>query len=115
MAVAIVHSAACQSILQTHVKTLNLFDNLFPNYCQKCKGWGGFACSYDPSPSGVSLGSGQMFDVDPCEDCEGGDPAFCALCRAPLDDQFERTCGHKGIDGKPEPPECICDVSMRWD
>ena len=45
----------------------------WPNACRVCEGHGGDWSSYDPSPAGVSLSPGVMYDFDPCPVCIGSD------------------------------------------
>ena len=54
------------------------FEQNFPDHCKQCGGWGGSYISYDPSPSGVSLGSGTMLDWEPCEACLM--KGICPIC-----------------------------------
>lgn len=42
----------------------------WPDHCPKCGGAGDFVSSYDPSPHGVALSAGCIYDFDPCTECE---------------------------------------------
>lgn len=50
----------------------------YPNACTNCGGAGVCYSTYDPSPAGVSLGSGTMTDCDICDTCVGNDK--CPVC-----------------------------------
>lgn len=52
--------------------------------CGSCGGHGGSDYAFDPSPSGVSLSPGFMWDWDPCEDCTGA--GICPSCGTQLSD-----------------------------
>jgi len=85
----------------------------WPNYCRVCGGWGGTYSAYDPSPSGVSLSPGHMWEAEPCPECM--DKFKCPRCAGQLEDKdFDNdTCPHCGLDfkegdGIPQPPGCIC-------
>lgn len=81
----------------------------FPNYCRKCNGYGGTTYSYDPSPSGVGLGSGQVHDVVLCEAC--AENGFCSQCLYTIDTSSDDPCPNCGWEwgqGLPEEPECWC-------
>lgn len=104
----------------------------YPSYCQHCGGWGGSVYSYDPSPAGVSLSSGCMYDWEPCPEClEKGicprcgtqhdpdsewwaEPSGCPSCGWTEDDGTE---WHRQTDGMPPPWECYCweDDIPDWD
>lgn len=74
----------------------------WPSYCRSCEGWGGSHFAYDPSPSGVALSSGHMWDFDPCEALG---PHQCHRCRNyALTYEWEgpcRVCGWNFNDGMP--------------
>lgn len=51
----------------------------YPDACGDCGGVGLLISTYDPSPAGVSLGSGWVHDVDLCPNClEDGKCPHCA-------------------------------------
>ena len=54
------------------------YDKRYPNHCTHCEGWGGQTYQYDPSPAGISLGSGFMNEFIPCEHCY--DLGTCPRC-----------------------------------
>lgn len=97
------HTLRCIQLQAEYSEKTREYLEKYPNYCRNCSGIGGFHSSYDPSPDGVSLGSGSIQDFDSCPECvENGkcpqcstalyygpeDPhdefseshAFCALC-----------------------------------
>lgn len=87
----------------------------WPNYCRRCNGWSGFHGTYDPSPPGVSLGSGYMEDFDPCPECY--DKGICCRCGAVmfdpgiadgLDDDKCPKCGFDFTNGEGIPPFFDC-------
>jgi hypothetical protein len=77
------HSKYCLEQTQRYVDFVADFEEKYPNYCKKCDGWGGKWERYDPSPAGVSLGSGYMEDFEPCEDCIDALPLKCPRCGFP--------------------------------
>ena len=92
------------------------YETAWPSYCRKCDGQGGHGYYYDPSPAGVSLSSGQMFDYDPCPECV--EKGICPRCGNQVwtEDDFGSdlvtcsACGWKeeDPDAAPEQPECWC-------
>lgn len=121
------HTPECLAATARAQQEIETYKKQWPNHCQKCHGWGGFYSTYDPSPAGVSLGSGCMEDFDPCDACETGDDAFpykCSRCGEHLPEHPVRgdpppcpKCGwdwgHNKGDALPEQTECICP--MDWD
>lgn len=119
------HTERCERLNKEYEALVSEFEVAYPNYCRACRGWGYFVSTYDPSPRGVSLGSGYMMDVDICEECEAHPTKpHCSLCGAPIlesewdkwqgyDEAFEpltpsrKPCGCI-TNGLPEPPECVC-------
>lgn len=113
------HSPTCIEAFARHGLAMVTFAVKWPDYCRSCEGWGYFSHSYDPSPAGVSLGSGFMVEADPCDACTGADPhPFCARCHAVNDQWLEgedspcTACGwnwgkNQG-DTLPPEPECHC-------
>lgn len=110
------HSEHCLEWTPKIEQARQQYDNDYPNHCRKCQGWGGHTSTYDPSPAGVSLGSGHMIDFDPCPHCyekgicprcgeekldvqkmEEGDPTFCHGCGWKEDES----------KGKSEPYDCL--------
>jgi hypothetical protein len=63
------HTDACNERTRKINEKNQKYAETYPNYCKVCSGCGGSSYSYDPSPSGVSLGSGSMEDFEPCEHC----------------------------------------------
>jgi len=72
------HTESCQKRIDKITESRAKFIAQYPNYCVKCGGAGIIGYSYDPSPSGVSLGSGSMHECEPCEYCVGHDQ--CPRC-----------------------------------
>ena len=79
--------------------------------------------SYDPSPDGVSLGSGHFTEFDPCETCycKGKCPRCGGLMALGQDLLEEETpcawCGFiEGAEGMPPVYECSCwyDVPVTY-
>jgi hypothetical protein len=121
----ITHAPECQARLDARKAEIAAWIAAWPNHCKRCGGWGGFASTYDPSPSGVTLGHGVMHDFDTCPDCI--DKGLCPRCGKEL------TIGpnvraHPGLEsittlcpacrwqdnetlGCPEPPECFCWIA----
>lgn len=66
----------------------------WPNHCEACGGWGGQHYAYDPSPAGVGLSPGCMYDVDVCEALP---PKTCHRCgEAGLDEDGDGPCSNCG-------------------
>lgn len=93
------HSAECIARQAELEKRQAEYRAKWPNFCETCNAEGGIGYDYDPSPAGLSLGSGHMTDYDPCPDCvekgicprygkevwteedwESGDPVICPGC-----------------------------------
>jgi hypothetical protein len=110
------HTAECQAAMQKRVAEIAAWQDRWPNHCRTCRGAGASYSSYDPSPSGVLLGSGSMIDVDLCPDC--AELGACSRCgwSTYLLEQGEhgtdgcRRCGWDGQDCQPPDPECICPI-----
>ena len=106
------HTDHCIKVQEDYKREKELFERVFPNYCRNCRGWGGFGYYYDPSPAGVSLGSGSMYDWEPCGHCI--ENALCPLCGKDIVEGemhwFCPSCGW--IEGESEglrdEPECYC-------
>jgi hypothetical protein len=116
------HSDDCIKARARYEKDLAEFNARHPNHCQKCGGWGGHYGLYDPSPAGVSLGSGYMVDFDPCE-CVNN--SICPRCGQKSESVQEAVetgvdikcslCGWKEGDvGIPQEPECFCGWNEDW-
>lgn len=104
------HSKECQSAIDQRSSDIAAWEIAWPNHCKTCHGWGGFYSTYDPSPSGVSLGPGTMDDFDTCPDCSDRD--LCPRCGVSLPHDFVASCKACGwttdTPGRPEPAECTC-------
>lgn len=72
------HSEACDKDSAAAKAAHEAYFVQWPNACRKCSSWGGHGSSYDPSPSGVGLSPGSMYDFDPCDDCWG--KMKCSRC-----------------------------------
>jgi len=107
------HSAGCNERTDAYERELERFETLYPHYCRPCGAVGGFYSTYDPSPAGVSLGSGYLTDFDPCSHCI--EEGRCPRCAAQdsMDEENTRceVCGWKCEDATciaPQPYECDC-------
>lgn len=95
----------------------DIYRRTWPKHCEKCRGWGAFVETYDPSPQGVSLGSGWMEDYAQCVECL--ELEQCPRCAGPapfVDGVGVNCCTQCGfVEGKtegiadpPHPAECDC-------
>lgn len=85
----------------------------WPSHCKSCGGWGGIGSTFDPSPAGVSLSPGVMYDWDPCEQCSN--EGICGRCGEATDTFGDAPCQHCGWnwgqgdqDGCPPEHKCYC-------
>jgi hypothetical protein len=106
------HTKECERQMAERLAACKEWIKLWPNFCKTCGGAGAIYSMYDPSPTGVSLGSGSMVDVDICSDC--AEKGICSRCgeQAWDSDNVEYPCLKCGWDGKesmPPEPECYCD------
>jgi hypothetical protein len=111
------HDEACCRLQARQESERRAYAAAWPRACKSCHAAGGFSSTYDPSPSGVHLGGGEMPEYDPCEKCAApakGKPT-CPRCgrssRTMMseDEQSCSLCGH--ADGcllPPQPDECGC-------
>jgi hypothetical protein len=117
------HTPECQARLDARADEIAAYRANWPNHCKACHGWGGGYTTYDPSPSGVTLGHGVMHDFDTCAACV--DKGLCPRCGEELSSGWSdlalRTepptthcpaCRWRDDEtlGCPEPPECLCWV-----
>lgn len=65
----VAHSKTCTTATMLHERLRTAFALMWNDYCTTCNGLGGSVYYYDPSPAGISLGSGWMEDFNPCPDC----------------------------------------------
>ena len=123
------HHKTCIDAHENWEDQVSQYKHDYPNYCKSCNGWGGNYSRYDPSPSGISLGSGYMLDYEPCEDCV--EKGICPRCGkvsdniiTALSDGDCGVCEHCGwsmeethVDGIPDEPECYCDYyeEEKWE
>ena len=109
------HIFACQKAMDKYIFQVDQYKQKWPNYCTHCSGWGGFYSRFDPSPKGVSLGSGYMEDFDSCRFCV--DEYKCPQCATKNDqwkDGEDLTCKecswtNELAEGLPSEPECRCE------
>ncbi len=110
------HTPDCQLRQTQSNQEREAWATRWPAHCPGCEGRGEFSSSYDPSPAGVSLGSGFLQDAEPCVICT--EQGLCPRCRKQVwdpEDIPETPCPHCGWNwGKQEgdvmPPkhECSC-------
>lgn len=107
------HTKACLKATAEYQESMAKWKEQWPNYCRNCNSQGGLCYQFDPSPAGVSLGSGYMMGCDPCSECtENG---RCARCGKEYDNfngedcpHCEWTNGDNEGDIAPYEPECYC-------
>lgn len=115
------HKPGCMELQKAGDR--ELYRNAWPHHCTYCEGWGGFWGSYDPSPAGVSLSSGSMMELEPCEHCVVH--GRCPRCgvqepdAVPYGEEFEH-CPHcdwrwDHSEGMPEHDICPCDYEEEFD
>src|SRR5258706_16046271 len=63
------HTQLCSIRTQERNETIAAWKQQWPDHCTNCYGAGQFCSQYDPSPAGISLGSGFFTECDPCEHC----------------------------------------------
>jgi hypothetical protein len=107
------HTTDCVAAFAQYNTALAEYETAWPDACDACGGRGGLASSYDPSPAGVALSPGCMWDWEPCPACI--DRGACPRCRQMAwPDGADNPCPSCGWDskapGRPEPPECWCDM-----
>jgi hypothetical protein len=107
------HTATCIANFAQHEAELAAYQERWPEHCQACRGHGGGVIAYDPSPAGVSLSQGCMYDFEPCPECY--DKGICPRCAKPMvanmDEDLPANCPHCGWkqgQGAPGAPECDC-------
>lgn len=111
----------CKENYKKWEQKLKEWEEKYPNHCKNCDGSGVIIYTYDPSPSGVSLGCGYMTDAEDCPECLA--KGLCPLCGTKLNTiagenivDIEtpcRNCGLSVLEGleQPKPPEhyeCYC-------
>lgn len=101
----------CAAELDAALKRAEEWKAKWPNHCPECCGTGGDVSAYDPSPSGVALSPGYMYDFDPCEACM----ETCPRCGQPMDKENDAPCpscgwnwGKNPDDASPPPPDGPC-------
>lgn len=111
------HDPDCEARFAAWSAERDAYDAAWPNHCPDCRGWGGQVFSYDPSPAGVALSPGVMWDFDPCPTCY--ETGRCPRCdKAGIDEDEAKcdACGWKeGDPGSPESPECLCWMAEEYD
>lgn len=63
------HTDACLVKKAGRALERSCYRAFYPKYCTHCHGEGGVASSYDPSPPGVGLSPGDMYDWEDCLFC----------------------------------------------
>lgn len=109
------HTQQCIASQERITAAIAAYVAQWPDHCTECRGWGGSTVSYDPSPAGVSLGSGSFTDFEPCEACycAGKCPRCGGLMALGQDFLEEETpcawCGFtEGTEGAPDHDDCSC-------
>jgi len=113
-----IHTQACDEAFAKAHDLREEFEKKHPNFCRNCGGAGVFYESYDPSPAGVSLGSGSMIDVYLCEECI--EQNKCPLCGQETLSEDGTKCSSCEYEFEksptfPELPECHCQSSVYSD
>lgn len=106
-----IHTQACDEAFAKAHDLRKEFEEKHPNFCRICGGQGVFYESYDPSPAGVSLGSGSMTDVYLCEECV--EQNKCPLCGQETLNEDGTKCSSCEYELDKSPtlpvlPECYC-------
>ena len=109
---AMQHTPECAAAQAANIAAQDAWRARWPNACKSCQGAGGKAFRYDPSPAGIGLSPGYMWDFDPCPACEGR----CPRCGQPAPHDADVPCpacgwnyGKGKDDACPEPiEECWC-------
>lgn len=88
----------------------------WPNHCRKCEGRGGIETQYDPSPPGISLSAGWMYELELCETCQCVDPARCPRCGVDILDwqhfqEDETPCPYCGWDWGNGPDDVMPEIN----
>lgn len=60
---------SCDEVNAEYTKSLQEAKEKYPDACDRCLGCGSITESYDPSPSGVGLSTGYMYDTYECPSC----------------------------------------------
>lgn len=104
------HTVGCLEREKLALAAREEYTGKWPNFCKKCRGWGGFASTYDPSPAGVSLSPGFMYDFDVCPACV--EEGICPRCGEQSLDEEGNVCSSCGWtsddEGLPPMHECFC-------
>jgi hypothetical protein len=102
----------CRAAFAEYSRQCREYEERWSDHCDTCHGAGGWMVAYDPSPAGVALSPGFMWEFEPCQDCEG----LCPRCAQPMDHNEDTPCPHCGWnwgksegDAMPESPECWCE------
>jgi hypothetical protein len=72
------HTQECLEAQAENERLRAAWASAWPDHCRHCEGQGQFESYFDPSPVGLSLGSGYYLDVEPCEQCTA--VGKCARC-----------------------------------
>lgn len=109
-----IHSDKCIKATQERKEVHDAWMEKWPNACTSCGGAAGDYYSYDPSPFGVSLSSGQMTDFDTCQKCI--EEGICGRCgkKQTFDDPDDScyNCGWMQGNGEGDacPPKHLDDM-----
>lgn len=111
------HTESCKKFKASYDANKAEYEAKWSHYCKTCGGWGYSSYNYDPSPHGVSLGSGTMTDTEVCSTCV--EQGICPRCGELSLDEEGNKClvceweynvpGNEGLDPEPE-----CDCYDRW-
>jgi len=96
------HTAECEKTRAMEAAAREAYEKEWPNYCQRCGGWGSIASGWDGDP--------ESSDVGPCSCVEEG---RCPRCgERSLNEDGDYCFGCQWIDGKsdglPEVGACLC-------
>jgi hypothetical protein len=108
------HTESCKKFRAAYDVKKAAYELQWSHYCKSCGGWGYSSYNFDPSPHGVSLGSGFMTETEVCSTCV--EQGICPRCgELSLDEEGNKclVCGWEynvpGNEGLDPEPECECD------
>jgi len=102
------HSMKCLKAREQWSRESSEWAARWPDHCFQCGGWGGAKHQYDPSPAGVGLSPGWMWNWEACPSCTK--QCRCGRCGAATVEEEGACskCGWNHDDGRPGQPECWC-------